>query len=485
MLNLTYLGMDIGSKRAKAVIIDDEKVLEKVSVNIEDLFERPKPAWAQRDPLLVWERVKAMLKEMKNIASVRSICIDATSGTIIPIDRTGMPIHKALMYNDSRAIKEADDLKIHSPKAREFEEFLPIAPYLVIPKILWLRNHVEAFKNVFKILHENDFYTFLLTGEIATSSNIAGKSHADIYEERYIEEIYKDMKIPVDIMPPIKPVGAIIGYVTSSASEETGIPEGVPVINGVTDSSAGDVSTGVCKVGQVSVAIGTTLVIHAIVDKVIPDPRKRIYYKTYFGKKYIVGGATNAGSLALDAISKLLKIPIEVLDQMAEEIPPGCDGLIAQPQWTGTRLPRSNPDMRGYFLGLTEKNCTPGHLFRSLLEGNAAVLDIMLRIVEEVTGVEVKEIRISGGCAKSDVQNQIIADITGKVVRRMKTAEPALGSAIIAAWGINKTKEIHEIASKVVKIDKEYSPKNKYREIYEQVKDKLELSMKLLDTYFS
>ncbi len=481
---MTYVGIDIGSKRAKIVVVEgDGTLIDSRSIDISDLIRRPKPAWAERDDLLIWERIKPVIKKLKGIDKVEAVCIDGTSGTIIPVDSDLKPICHALLYSDSRAVEEAKELREKSKKARNYEEFLPIAPYLVIPKIMWLRKHFYKFNEIYKILHENDFFSMLLTDEIATSPNIAGKSHADIITGEYIKEIYEDVDIDIQLMPEIKAVGDKIGYVTSKASQETGIPEGVPVINGVTDSSAGDVATGTIDVGIVNVNVGTTLVVHGVVDKVNPDPKKRIYYKSYFEKRYLVGGATNAGTIPFDALSKLLNTPLGELEKLAENVPRGSDGLIAQTQWIGTRIPESNPNMLGFFLNITENNFTPGHLYRSLLEGNAFVLYMLLKIIEEVAEMEFKEIRTIGGGAKSRLQNKIFAEVTGKTVKFIEESEPATGSAIIAIWGLNREIGIGEIASKFIKVTDIFEPDKEYRE-YKENMEKLFKAMELLSTIF-
>jgi len=388
------------------------------------------------------------------------------------------------LYSDLRAEKEAEELRAKSKSAREYESILPIAPYLVIPKIMWLRNHFPRFNEIYKIAHENDFYSMLLTGEIATSPNIAGKSHVDIMKEKYIEEAYLDVGIDIDIMPEVRPVGDVIGYVTKKASEKTGLPEGILVINGVTDSSAGDIATGTLDVGVLNTTIGTTLVVHGIVDKISPDPLKRIYYKAYLSKRYLVGGATNAGTIPIDATSKLFNMPIQQLEKLAAEVPPGSDGLITQPQWIGTRIPESNPNMLGFFVGVHEKNFTIGHIYRSILEGNAFILDLILDIVEEVTTVKMREIRTSGGGAKSELFNQIVADTTQKIVKVVEESEPVIGSSILALWGVNKKRDVSEIADRIVKIKKIFYPNENNKTVYERNKELLLKVMKQLSLVF-
>ncbi|MFB0568294.1 MAG: FGGY-family carbohydrate kinase, partial [Nitrososphaeria archaeon] len=248
-------------------------------------------------------------------------------------------------------------------------------------------------------------------------------------------------------------------------SSETGLPEGIPVINGLTDGSAGDVATGTLHPGQANATIGTTLILHAVVKDPMPDSRRRFYYKTYFGNSFLAGGATNAGTLPLDAVAQLLRLSIAELNELARSIPPGCDGLIAQPQWVGTRVPETYPHARGFFAGLDEKNATAGHLFRSLLEGNALVLNSLLSIVEEVTGTRMKELRTCGGGSKSELQNQIIADTIGRTVKAVEGVDPSVGSAMLAVSSFCK-KPMPQVASDVVKIRAEYHPDPSLREDY-------------------
>jgi len=477
---MSFLGIDIGTKMIKTAIIDvNGNIASRSSVDIYHLVQRPQPSWAQRDVNQLWEYIKKALSQLNRLNEIEAVCVDATSGTIVPIDEKGNPLYPALMYSDERAIKEAEELKRKSKKAVEFEKFLPIAPYLVIPKILWLKKNID-FKNVYKILHENDFIVFKLTNEVVTSLNIAGKAHVDIRENRYISEIYEDVDIDINLMPPIKPIGDIIGYITEKAYNETGIPAGTPVVNGMTDASASDVATGTLTIGQANANIGTTLTLHAVVKEIVPDIAHRFYFKAYIGGAYLAGGATNAGTLPLDALSKLFGIPLTALDKMAEKVPAGCDGLLAQPEWVGIRVPRSYPHVSGFFMNINEKNFTAGHLYRSLLEGNALVLNELLTIIEEVTKTNIHEIRTCGGGAKSKTQNKIIADVTGKIVRKVKEGDAAIGSAIIGMHGAYKHTPISKIISKVVKVDAVYTPNPTLREKYLKAGEKIKKITKFI-----
>lgn len=464
---LKALGLDIGTTSVKVALLDTgDGAIEFSTTDIADLNERPAPDYAERDLVKVWERATRAIRSLKNPGSVEAISVDATSGTVVAVGSDGEPLFPALLYGDKRAKNEVDEILRLSASAREYQTLLPVDASLVLPKILWLRKNMSGFERVRAVLHESDFIVGKLCGAVATSPNVAGKAHVDVRTKSYLEEVYEDLDVPISLLPPIKEVGDVIGYVSECASLETGLPRGIPVVNGVTDATAGDIATGVLDTGQLNATIGATLVVHAVVDKPVPDTKGRIYYKTYLGSTYIAGGATDAGTLPLDAVSKLLRLNMEELNAEAAGVPAGCDGLLAQPQWTGTRVPSHNPNVRGFFTGLTANNCTPGHIFRSLLEGNSAVLVDIVHIVEEVTGIAVKEVRTCGGGSRSDLQNQIIADMTGLDVLAVERSEAAVGSALLAAWGGDRGEDIGQLAARVIRPRLKYAPKGDLAEVY-------------------
>jgi xylulokinase len=187
---------------------------------------------------------------------------------------------------------------------------------------------------------------------------------------------------------------------------------------------------------------------------------------------FVAGGATDAGTLPLTSLSRFLGKSVQELDRLAGEVPPGCDGLIAQPQWVGSRIPFRNPKIRGFFVGLTEQNLSPGHLQRSLLEGNAFIAKQVLDIVERVTALEAKELRTSGGASSSDIQNQIIADVTGKTVTAVENAEASLGCAMLALHSAQKNLSFKEIAALTVAARKSFRPDQDAHLLYQQALSK-------------
>jgi xylulokinase len=109
--------------------------------------------------------------------------------------------------------------------------------------------------------------------------------------------------------------------------------------------------------------------------------------------------------------------------------------LLTLPYWGAVMTPYWDPQARGCFVGLTGSHRI-GHMYRSLLEGIALEQALVSGMIEEQTGVRIREFIAIGGGSASDLWCQIVADASAKMVRRSRTVEASsLGAAICAAVG--------------------------------------------------
>jgi sugar (pentulose or hexulose) kinase len=453
----------------KAQTIDpDGGLLEFASHDVSSLIRRPEPTWAERDPELLWNVICRTLRSMEHLQEVEGLSVAATSGSVVAVNRELKPLSPILLHSDKRAQAEVEKIRELSAEARAYELYLPLDASLATPKIMWLMDRMPNFSEVTMILNETDYLQAKLTGEVFTSPSVAGKAHMDVRSGKYIEKIFHDAGINPSLLPQIRPIGFAIGEVTAQAGSETGLASGASVANGVTDATAGDISTGILTEGQANISIGSSLVAHVVTGTPVPDYEKRIYYKSYVNGKIVGGGATDAGTLPLASLARLVGKTVQELDSLAEMVPPSSDGLLAQPQWVGSRIPYNNPRIRGFFIGVTEQNLSPAHLHRSLLEGNAFVAEQVIDVVQTVTGLELKELRTSGGGSRSDIQNQILADVTGMPVVAVETIGASLGAAMLALGSLKNSMPLSRIAERVVRIRKNFAPNHNSHLTYQQ-----------------
>ena len=170
------------------------------------------------------------------------------------------------------------------------------------------------------------------------------------------------------------------------------------------------------------------------------------------------------------------QLDYRTIDQLAEEVPAGAEGLIALPHLCGTVMPENCPNAKGVFFGMEMKH-GKGHFLRAIMESVA----YMIREYVEFMDLPIDQIRSMGGGAKSKIWCNVKSSVTGKTIVTLKENETAcLGSAMFAGVGIGVFADTESATDKIVRINKTYTPSdNSYSDIYAKYKDKEKKLMKL------
>ena len=305
------LGLDVGTQGARALVCDGEgNVLAQAA---ED-FESPKyidlipPGHAEQDPADWWNAASACLRRVtdelrhagQSPQAIKAIAVDSTSGTIVPLDKSGRPLRPAIMYNDTRAVAEADECN-SAGNALTDKLGYKFASSFALPKILWLkRNEPQIFEQTACFSHAADYIVSRLTGNfrISDTSN-ALKTGYDPIDRRWPEFISSALGFPTHMLPQVIGPGLTIGKVSERCAQETGLAPGTPVVAGVTDGTAGFLASGAVKVGDWNSTIGTTLVLRGVSTKLVKDPQGRIYCHAHPQGNWLPGGASNVGAECL------------------------------------------------------------------------------------------------------------------------------------------------------------------------------------------
>ena len=157
------------------------------------------------------------------------------------------------------------------------------------------------------------------------------------------------------------------------------------------------------------------------------------------------------------------------LNELAEIVPKGSDGLICIPHMCGTVMPENNAKVKGVFFGATLKH-NKGHFVRAIMESIAYTI----KEYADYIGNDISEIRSMGGGAKSDLWCNIKAEVLNKKVITLKENETAcLGSAIFAGIGAGVNADTLTATERIVQKNKEYVPQeNGYSVLYKDYKGK-------------
>jgi xylulokinase len=160
----------------------------------------------------------------------------------------------------------------------------------------------------------------------------------------------------------------------------------------------------------------------------------------------------------------------EEMASLAAQAAPGSEGLVFLPYLSGERTPHLDPHARGAFVGLSLRH-SQAHLARAVMEGVTYSLKDCLDLMVGL-GMPVKEVRATGGGARSALWRQLQADVFGLPVHRTRVDEgPAFGAALLAGVAGGAYSDVFE-ACEVVALDPEVATpdaeRNRLYESYHQ-----------------
>jgi xylulokinase len=447
--------LNLGFKGIRAIIFDSKgKTISashrKVNTYLnKDLVEQNPNEW--------WYEGLICIKEVLNQhPDIDFITVTASSGCLVPTDKKGVPLTRALMVADKRATKEAD----YIGKLKSFRG-LPYRPdpTLMIPKILWVKNNLpEVYAKTSKFLSPNDFFISKMTKKFVIDEINATKYFT--VNNKYPVKLLKEIGIEKNLLPEIKPVGTVLNL-SDHFMSEIGLKKKTPLV--MTTYDAICALFGVCtnKKGEACDMSGTVTSMRILTEKNLNDNETRIFSQK-FNDKNIIGGSNNLGGGLIEWLLHTFYSENEYheLETLKNHLS-AKTGLLFLPYLLGERAPLWDDKIRGAFLGI-ERFHTKQDLARAVLESAAFVLRHLLEIIEE-NNIPVSKIYASGGLSKIDLVNQIKADVTGKDVYKVKETEAtSVGAYILAGKALDNSLD----PTGFIEIEKVYKPDKANKEIY-------------------
>jgi len=482
-----YLGIDVGTSGTKTLLMDpDGKVL--ATANSEYDFETPRPGWTQQDPELWWratvQSVRAVLKKAQvDGKQVDGIGLSGQMHGLVITDGAGTPLRPCLLWNDQRTAAQAVEIEGTCGGKKGLIRLVGNAAMtsFTLTKLLWVRdNEPRIYTRIKHLLLPKDYVRLRLTGEyVGEVSDMSGTLMLDQRKRTWSRKILTLFSIDKDILPPVVESHEVTGTVRKEVAAKLGLAEGTPVVGGGGDQPAGAVGNGVVRDGLTSATMGTSGVVYAHSKKYVVDPSSRVntFCSSVDGEYCMFGCILSAGGSfqwfrnvlggAEVAAARRKKIdPYELLTAEAAAAPPGCEGVFFLPYLTGERTPHADPVAKGGWIGLhagTDRNT----LIRAVMEGATFAMNDAVSILRDERKLPIKEIRLSGGGARSEFWRQLQADIYGTTCTTINAEEgPAYGVALLAAVGTGRFKTIGEACKRAISITRRIRPKARMKRLY-------------------
>ena len=426
---------DFGTTALKAVLFTTQGRLVR-SVTVEYPTHRTRGTWAEQDPVDWWNafcQANHSLLDEAARGSVACVSFDGTYPNCLCLDAAGNALGRAMIWQDTRAVEEAEELTALFPAQRL--RHVPghrLSPDRSLCKLRWVQKHQpEVFRAAAMMLPGVVSYILLrLTGRAVCDFGVAkGTAMLDQKHKTWAEDILALAEVPRGILPELVDSKDIVGVVPERLADTVGLAAGTKLVAGTCDNLCADIGAGMVLPGQGYLSLGTSANI-AVLDAQ--------------GRR--AGMATAATGSSLQWMLETIAAPelerakqtgenvYELVGGLVAQAPAGSRGVLFHPYLAGARSIYNNPEARGSFTGLTLA-ADRRDLMRAVVEGIGMNLCLILNDLKTQEN-PITKLHVVGGMAKSPVFLQIFADILGAELVRLENGDAAAATGAAVLGGI-------------------------------------------------
>ncbi len=437
------IGLDLGTGGVRVLAVDLRGQIIASSTRSYALLT-PHPGWTEQNPS---DWVEASLSALSNVTQqldghqAIALGLSGQMHGMVPLDAEGRVIRPAILWNDQRTGKAVDAIEATISRQELIKRTgNRMVTGFQLPKLIWLRTEEPlAYAQLQQVLLPKDYIGYVLTGEWVTEPSVAcGVGCLNLASRQWDTDILNALNISPALFPSLVKSSAIAGRLKSEIAACVGLPAGLPVVAGGSDSAAAAIALGISSsnLNRGSLGIGTSGVIFIPIAHPIGDPKGRVHLFSHVDGGYYLLGVTLAagGSVRWYRDTFAPNHSYTDLMDMANRSLPGASGVLFLPHLSGERSPHLDPDTRGAWVNLSLAH-TQADLIRALLEGVAFSLRAALEVMGKMTPVH--QLLATGGGARSGVWLRILADVLQTELITTSSCEgAALGAAILAMVGI-------------------------------------------------
>lgn len=441
-----FLGIDLGAGSLKATLVDGSgRIIGAASAEV--ATAAPKTGWSEQNPE-DWTRAMIAAVPAAIAAAggrperIAAISFSAGAHTAVLVGKNGEVQRPAILWNDQRSGAESHELDERHGEVILATGGNRVSPTWTLPQLLWLNRHEpESIRQVRRVYVAKDWLRAQLTGDWTTDrTDAVGTLLYDIDTGKWSPFLCELAGISPEILPRVVEPSAQTGVTGGSVAEACGLPTGIAVICGTSDTSVEAFGGGARAAGDATVKLATAATVSVVSAEGRPS-RNLIHYPYLMPDLwYTITGTNSCASAHRWLRDRFFVHPGEAphmafdrMEAAAAETAAGSEGLIFHPYLAGERAPHWDPLLRADFLGITARH-EAGHFVRALYEGIAFSLrDCRDLFTSE--GQVIGSARLVGGGTRSRLWCQIVADVLGIEIRVPENNDASYGAALLAAVG--------------------------------------------------
>lgn len=466
------LGIDLGQTSTKVTALTLDGTVAGSAAATYPVFH-PGPGAAEQDPDDWVEAVGTACRELwaGGVEPTEIAAVGLSSATHHGVLLGGdlRPLRPCILLTDSRsapqaAVLERDAGELILRRARN-----PVSPTWTLPQMRWIaETEPDTWAKLHILVFAKDVVRLALTGSLATDRiDAEGSLLLDAHSGRWDPDLLALAGLRADQLPEVHEPTEVTGFIDEHGSALTGLPPGVPVVAGASDTAAEGYAAGAVRPGAAVVKIATAGNVNVMVDR----PQVGRHWLTY---SHPVPGlayhcqATNSAATSLGWWQRACDIGFKELIDEAGRARPGSGGVLFHPYLLGERSPVWNPDLRACFTGVSATT-SRGDLTRAVLEGVALSLAECAQRYA-ASGINISTAFVLGGGARTAVWRQIAADVLGIPLVHPALTDASAGAALIAGAGAGLLPDLTSVPESLPPTA-EHRPDPRRHEGYRQLLD--------------
>ncbi len=453
------LALDQGTTSSRSIVFDHKgSVVSIAQRELEQIY--PQSGWVEHDPEEIWRSQiatagEAIQKAGLSSSEIAAVGITNQRETTIIWDReTGMPIHRAIVWQDRRTADICDDIRSIHGEVITSKTGLEVDAYFSASKIKWLLDNIpdakaRALNGELAFGTVDTWLLWKLTdGRVHATdpSNASRTMLFNIHSLDWDDELLDIFDVPRGILPHVRASSKVFGEIDHPRELA-----GIPVCGIAGDQQAALFGQACFEKGGTKNTYGTGCFMLQNVGDTPAASKNRLLSTVAWDINGRVEYALEGSVFIGGAVIQWLRDALGVIETSADIEPlaasvPDNGGVYFVPALAGLGTPYWDQSARGTIIGLT-RGTGKGHIARAAVESIAFQTADLLTAMNSDSKKQVAELRVDGGATCNDALLQFQADILQiPVVRSRVTETTALGAAYLAGLAAGYWSSRQELA---------------------------------------
>jgi glycerol kinase len=399
-----FLAIDQGTSGTKAIVVDEAgQVLSIAEVSVRP--EYLSGGGVEQDPEALFDSVVSAGQKalVQADVAVAAVALANQGETVLAWDRdSGRPLTPAVVWQDRRAESICAPLQASADTVAQ-RTGLVLDPYFSAPKMAWIRANITTAGVV---TTTDTWLVHRLCGAFVTDASTASRSLlTSLDSTQWDDELIGLFGLTGEALPEIVDCDQIIG--STNAFGPT-----MPVAGLIVDQQAALLAESCLTPGDAKTTFGTGAFLLAQLGanaaRSMSGLTTSVAWRLRGHTSYCVDGQVYTAASAVRWAVDLGLVPsANDIDTVTAA---SSDGVLCVPALAGLAAPWWDSAAAASFSGMTLSSGR-GQLVRALLEGIAAQVAALARLVASDLGQPLTRLRVDGGLTQSAVLMQAQADL--------------------------------------------------------------------------